>query len=800
MRISAAIICLCLAALPAAAQVSPFDMSPERPATPSAPPAAPPAVAPPAAEAPFPPVLSPGGASTAQPAPASPAQPSIQPAPQVAAVSADPTRRYLVPFSDFVLSGEYARRAWSIYLTPEQAAAKVTVNLGYQSAIVIAPEISSLRLSINGTRLIDAPIASPDRAAGLRAEIPAGLLNAGMNDIVIEAAQRHRTDCSIESTYELWTQIEPGDTYLSFEGDAGRWKRFEDIRAIGVNDAGTTRFNLIVPAAEQSTSTPVVVRLSQSLALMANMPNQIFDVSETPMQRAGPGEANIVVGTASELAGVLAALPVGADTVPTVAIVDDANLGPSTIVVTGPTWQAVETAVEGVARQVDRPLGVQRSFLASRPWRTPDVPLLLGAARMRLADLGVGTLEFSGRRVRTEFAVGVPADFYANAYGEATMLLDAAYSEDVLPGSHIDVYVNDNIAATMPITTSGGEILRHLPIKVTMRHFHPGENVVAIEAVLRTEADNLCAPGATGLDKGRFVLFDSSEFVMPDYARIGRTPELSGLGGTGFPYNRVDYPIPLFLDRTQLDSLSAGTTLMSRMAVAAGRLIPIDTNASVASIADKHAIFLNAISQVPPAVLAQVGVSDESRSSWGETVASVRTDTQATFDEWRERLRGSGWRGQVSRFEEWMSSTFNVSTETFRIFRSSQPPFTPGGDANLLVASNFNPSGTGNWTLVSAPTVSGLKVGVGELTSRTRWQQMGGHITTLNPTTNGVARIPSYAFEFFETVPFSLANYRLIAANWLSSNALSYGLAVIILAVALGLATAGLLSAFGRRE
>jgi hypothetical protein len=84
--------------------------------------------------------------------------------------------------------------------------------------------------------------------------------------------------------------------------------------------------------------------------------------------------------------------------------------------------------------------------------------------------------------------------------------------------------------------------------------------------------------------------------------------------------------------------------------------------------------------------------------------------------------------------------------------------------------------------------------------SRTRWQQLGGHITTLNPTTNGASRIPSNEFEFFETVPSSLGNYRLIAANWLSSNALSYGLAVSVLAVALGLATAGLLSAFGRRE
>jgi hypothetical protein len=236
------------------------------------------------------------------------------------------------------------------------------------------------------------------------------------------------------------------------------------------------------------------------------------------------------------------------------------------------------------------------------------------------------------------------------------------------------------------------------------------------------------------------------------------------------------------------------------MSVAASRLIPVDTNASVASIADKDAIFLNTISQVPPAVLAQVGVSDESRSTWGETVASVKPDTQVTFDQWRERLRGSGWRGQVSRFEEWMSRTFNVSMDTFRIFRADEPAFAPGGNASLLVASNFSPSGTGSWTLISAPTVGALREGVNELTSRANWRQMGGHITTINPATNGVSRIATEEFEFIQTVPFSLKNYRLIAANWLSSNALSYGLALTVLSIALGLATAGLLGTFGRRD
>ena len=169
----------------------------------------------------------------------------------------------------------------------------------------------------------------------------------------------------------------------------------------------------------------------------------------------------------------------------------------------------------------------------------------------------------------------------------------------------------------------------------------------------------------------------------------------------------------------------------------------------------------------------------------------------------RVTMIGAGYVGLVSGacFADFGHTVTCVDKDPGKIERLEQgvmPIYEPG--LAELVASNVNPSGTGAWTLVSAPTVSGLKMGVDELTSRTRWQQLGGHITTLNSTNDGVSRIPAQTYDFFETVPFSLANYRLIAANWLSSNALSYGLAVTVLAVLLGLATAGLLSAFGRRE
>src|SRR5690606_15714672 len=107
------------------------------------------------------------------------------------------------------------------------------------------------------------------------------------------------------------------------------------------------------------------------------------------------------------------------------------------------------------------------------------------------------------RRYLHSFTFAIPSDFYAGSYGEARLLLDAAYSADVLPGSSLNIYVNGSIAASMQLTERRGAILDQLPIKVTMRHFRPGLNEIAIEAELLTEQDAACLPGAAASETPR---------------------------------------------------------------------------------------------------------------------------------------------------------------------------------------------------------------------------------------------------------------------------------------------------------
>ena len=61
--------------------------------------------------------------------------------------------------------------------------------------------------------LIAALLAAGFAARAEPEDLPPGVLKAGGNMVRFAANQRHRTDCTVESTFELWTDIDPKRTF-----------------------------------------------------------------------------------------------------------------------------------------------------------------------------------------------------------------------------------------------------------------------------------------------------------------------------------------------------------------------------------------------------------------------------------------------------------------------------------------------------------------------------------------------------------------------------------------------------------
>jgi cellulose synthase operon protein B len=694
-------------------------------------------------------------------------------------------QRAILPFAVLHLNGEVDSRSWNVDLTQVESKSQATLTIGYKSAVLVASESSRLRLLVNDRPVVEGPIAASERLGQLSVRLPVGLLRPGANLFRVEVSQRHRTDCSIASTFELWTEIYSSESALHFDVTAvGMPRRIGDLSAAGVDQDGIAHLRIIAPALGQAALTRVLLRFAQSAAVLIGEPNQSVSVVREASAPGGPGVLTAVIGIYDDLRPILRSLPAEAEARPLAAFVDDPTLGPSTLVISGPTMPALSQAADRIVSLTGDTLRDQRLSIATSHWFAPDAPMVRGAGRYKLSELGVRTQEFSGRRFKMQFIFGLPSDFYASAYGEATLLLDAAYSGEVQPGSHLDVFVNDEIAATAPIATSGGEILRQLPIRIQMTHFKPGSNLIRFEAELNTTADQLCPPGGAANLSNRFAIFDTSEFVMPDFARIARLPDLAALMGSGFPYSQSTSPMALVMNEADSDTVSAAAMLLARMAIASGRVIPLDI-ASPTTIGERNAIFVASVDQAPNEVLAQLGIDQSVRTTWkapddrdvetaraaadpagpstpgsSEIPARDELDTQATFSRWRRALsEGGGWRGDVSSLQDWLQRTFQFSDTSLRFLPIADVAFTAPPSSTILLAQGENPSGAGAWTLLTAPTQKLLRQGAEALTAQKQWSQLAGHIVSYDGRTGALTTHPVTTFSFLVTQPLSLSNF-----------------------------------------
>ncbi|WP_082653064.1 cellulose biosynthesis cyclic di-GMP-binding regulatory protein BcsB [Aureimonas sp. AU22] len=777
---------------PAGAQPAPFDMSGERPpATESRPVReAPPSS--PAAD-----VSSGEPASDAPPASVPPASPAPQ-ANRAAIPAPGGWRRHLVAGPELALSGETDRRRWSVYLTREEAEASARLAIAYQNAILVAPEASRLRVLVNDMPLVDEPVASSDDIGDLSAPVPPGLLHPGFNTISVESTLRHRTDCTVSSTYDLWTRLNSAGTFLEFTGTPADFaaRRLEDIRATGTDAEGLTHIRITLPDGQLGEAAETVLRLSQGLALLAAMPNQSVEIVQGSVPPVRSGTLDVVVAPADAvgaLMGTGTSAPAGGT-----SFLQRTD-GSSVLVVTGTGWDEVRAGAERIVSFVDPEDRAPRPAFLSPALRTPDAPLMRQGGALRFRDLGVASQEFSGRRFRTEFAVAFPGDFFARAYGEAVMRLDAAYSGEVLPGSLVNVYVNGNIATTLPIGGGGSGALNEFPLRVTMRHVRPGANTIALEANLLTAADDSCAPGTSTGGTPRFALFDTSRFEVPDFARIARVPDLSAFQGVGFPYNVAQKPVDVVLPDDRPDGLDAAADLFGRVAFSAGHVIPLRVARTPAAPAS-HALFIGSPRQLPPTVLSQVNIDPKRAAEWGGQTPGPAARPELTPDRWQEQFgAASGWRGRLADLGDWLRSTLDIEAGGLRLLPAQEQPFTPGDDDGLVIAQGAAADGA-VWTVVTSPSTATLKDSVGLIVRESNWVQLDGRVSAFDPATGTVTSQSLGAASLLPTQPFSLANLRLIVANWLSENVLAYASLIVAVALLLGVATTAFVKTLGQRR
>lgn len=749
------------------------------------------------------------------------------------------------------LAGEIGSSEWAIYFTDAQAAAPARFQLGYLSAVSVMPEASQLVVRLNDVEIGRTAIQAPHSVRTLNFDIPPGLAKAGFNALRVSVDQRHRVDCSMQATYELWTQIDPAQTGFAFGSDSGVVS-VADLPGLAPDPQGALPIRAMLPEQTDLGNIDRMMRAVQAIAINARFEQALVDVDAGAASDAYG--LNLAVGPWDALRHLPGLEGVAAPNGPTLTLLP-ATGGRPTILATGATAAEADQAVA----RLERVLAARGSEAGLRAAGAIPGVRVEGGQRLRLRDLGVASQEFSGRMYRAAFNVLLPPDFYGADYAKVRLDLAGGYSAGLTGDAQMVVSVNGRNVTGVKLPKTGGEVFEGRTIPLPLSSLRPGLNRIEFEAQLPTPADAACDP-LTSLKKAqRFLLLDSTELVIPPIARIARMPDLAVTATGGFPYANDERRPLLYMPRPDRETVAAAATLAARMGVSAGRVINMRTTTRAPALGEEATLVIGAAPAIDVEVLRAAGLDPEViAAAWPQSTTMVgasdaaapRFDTTARYNVALQRnfpaachavtgvektvrakeaaapaqLRDSDamardWK-EIQRADSQVWAIGRRAIDSLRdgakVFRRGAgalvrrlAPERPDDDltqvigpesALVMAQSSLNRGEDGVWTLITAPNPSALNEAMACAVDPRVWAQLRGRISALDPAEAQVSSLASRDLAFVTTQPLSIGNARLVAAGWFSSNRWTYVGLMLALAFLLGTATFWLVRNLGRRQ
>jgi len=422
--------------------------------------------------------------------------------------------------------------------------------------------------------------------------------------------------------------------------------------------------------------------------------------------------------------------------------------------------------------------------------------------------------EFNGRLYRASFDLLLPPDFYPADYDKLTLSLSVGYAAGLAPRSQILVRVNDLEAGSMPIRNPRGDIFHDRPIAVSLSAFRPGVNHVVIEAQTPTVQDAVCDVPTLMNSQKRFALFDRSEIVVPNFARIAKMPNLAVTMSSGFPYtdDRLGW---LYLAHHDNETIAAAASFLSRMAFVAGHTVGAHVTFDAQNLRSGNAILFGSIEDLGAGAMrpftldlqnlrrawARPGAIEAANAALAATTAPGFEASADLYDQWDEGERSAHSDfGQATSLRAVYDKFINVHRSDFSWLRSPPSNISAPDRSTMLIVQARSPNGgSETWMLVVSANEDELTRDIRGLTAPSNWNSMEGRAAAFKPRA-GAVNIEGAADNYFITTQqFSPANFRLIAAGWLSSNVDDYALAFILGGLIMGGLTTWTVKVFGGR-
>jgi len=503
------------------------------------------------------------------------------------------------------LHGESASLRWPVYIAEQQLAGDITLRLAYKNAVSVMPEASNISVEINGVMIGKRTVQSPDRSRTLQFRVPSHILVPGYNAVRVVARQRHRVDCSVGATHELWTDIDPAKTGFVFSAGNSVLNTLDGLSALARNKGGQVRMRLLAPNLDDIGQVERSMALAQHAAVHAHFENAHVEVADSvgdgpgldvysgdlaTLQRIAPAYAKAV----RDRAGLQILSRDGDERVALVLLQDAANAGDK------PFHSNLKSLFHNRALR-GSPAGIR----AARLDRSTAIE---NGRPVRFDQFGLASEEFDGRLYRRTIRLDLPSDYFAADYNQAEIHLATAYAAGLDRNSKLIVRVNGVTITGFAMARPSGYVYKNKMLRVPLSSFRPGTNTLEFEARLSNESDRACDPANQISSAKRFVISGKSTIRFPRLAHLARLPDLGGTVSSGFPYviNGKAQPTTISVATPGYDGLSAVASFATQIAVRAGTPLKFDLEYGQLRADAQNAIVVGAFNDLPTKMISRL--------------------------------------------------------------------------------------------------------------------------------------------------------------------------------------------------
>ncbi len=726
---------------------------------------------------------------------------------------------------DLFFSGEFAAKNMSFFALPDDAAGAARLVLTMQTAISAAPEQSTMRIFVNGNDVGTAQLVSGDKYR-IDLALPTGVVQPGYNSVAFIVQQKHRVDCSIEATYELWTQIEPESSGFIFAHPSASSPSFVDLLTVsGLKNGRTPIKGLVLEGASMS-EMDQEMSVIQALTILGNFDHPYIEFGKEP--GAGPG-IDVIVGTPGVIKGLTQKDPKWSNIGRKIAVDIDPKTQRRTLMVSGDSQEQILANVRDLVAlaSTDKPVGTAQGL---RALENQKGKLMTPGTRVSLSELGFVAQPFAGRRLVSSVNFSMPSDFYPGDYANMIFHVNALYAAGLAKNAVLTVKANDKIVANIPLSSSKAGAIEDQRLPIPLSVLRPGQNTLQIEARVPSRSDAVCETVEGASSSFRIHVQDNSYLEVPEYARIGRYPDIAALTsgsnpGSGKRGNDFTY---LFVPNLEKNGLNSAATFVAKMAYSSGKVMPVRFTSVLPELTSNNMIAFGSFDSLPADLSSKMKLDfvsmpvDRPSGTLDLISGEMATEGGAKSDigffnegfgqdsqPGEPSLSPADERGIAAYLRDvvdspvdhvqalggmaksWAFSTLRELGVTLMpklLSGQTDSLFSPSLDASIVLAQNGNQQG-GIWTIVASRTSAALLPQTDILTNRSVWNKLGGSVLTVSDTGDIIDQHFSEDEVLFPTQPLTLANVRLIAAGWLARHVEIYVAALLAAALLLGMST-----------